>query len=226
MEALHLPSDTHNKLQPPRAMSPKLRQPEVATVVSWHQTHCMGTSPLPRVTCCRSNTNTPHLQIGDARAEARGRPHLTLASRRVRRRTRPTLCRLPGVLTSSCSAGMLARASQRAARSCSTLRHTPGRCCGAMASCRAALWATAARPSTLASMSSAASTPTATTAHQRRRARYLEYPGCTLTCTGCNPMPFRLQLYTLHDAGVPRRAERAQLRPPGAAAPTVGGAGE
>ena len=68
---------------------------------------------------------------------------------------------------------MLARASQPAARSCSTLRHTPGRCCGAMASCRAALWATAARPSTLASISSAASTPAATTAHLRRRARYL-----------------------------------------------------
>ena len=96
-----------------------------------------------------------------------------MASRPVRRRTRPTLCRLPGVLTSSCSAGMLARASQPAARSCSTLRHTPGRCCGAMASCHAALWATAARPSTLASMSSAASTPTATTGHQRRRAGYL-----------------------------------------------------
>ena len=57
-----------------------------------------------------------------------------------------------------------------------------------MASCRAALWATAARPSTLASMSLVASTPTPTTAHQRRRARYqaARSRGPTLCHAGCN----------------------------------------
>ena len=57
----------------------------------------------------------------------------------------------------------------------------------------------------------------------RAPAQARQIPGCTLTWS--NPMPCRLQLY-MYGAGVPKRAERAHLRPPWPAASTVGGAGE
>ena len=54
-DARYLPSDTNERAafplsQPTQTLS-VLRQPElVPAVVSWHQVHCMGTSPAPRVT--------------------------------------------------------------------------------------------------------------------------------------------------------------------------------